>query len=168
MRNCKKCGEYIPWQKKIGGKVRYFGGRKFCIQCSPLGTHNTRRDDPLKAPLKGKPVNGKRPYSQWAEEQKRMHRQRVSKTGTERKAKLVSMSGGKCSRCGYCKSLRSLCFHHRNDKKFALTVKSLKKHSWEEIIVEWSKCDLVCANCHGEIHDEINERTLKQVSREAF
>jgi hypothetical protein len=71
-------------------------------------------------------------------------------------------AGGECIVCGYKKCWAALDFHHRDPKKKTMeialktsavgpntgTEKSLAIH--EEIL----KCDLVCANCHREIHNE--------------
>jgi hypothetical protein len=68
------------------------------------------------------------------------------------KLKLVEYKGGKCIRCGYNKCIASLNFHHRDpeEKEFSITGKS---YSFERLKKEVDKCDLVCANCHGEIHN---------------
>lgn len=68
------------------------------------------------------------------------------------KRKAIEYKGGCCVVCGYKKSSRSLQFHHRDptQKDFGIGGKSL---SWEKIKNELEKCELVCGNCHGEIHD---------------
>ena len=69
------------------------------------------------------------------------------------KKKLVQMRGGKCQICGYNKCLIALDFHHVDEstKEFGLSQRDLTK-SWEKIKAELTKCVLVCANCHREIH----------------
>lgn len=73
------------------------------------------------------------------------HRQR-------RKRLLVLEAGGKCCKCGYDRCLRALQFHHRDpeEKKFSLGsgIKSLAA-----MRLEATKCDLLCANCHVELHE---------------
>ena len=71
------------------------------------------------------------------------------------KKKAVDYKGGCCERCGYNKSISALEFHHKNpqEKDFSPSGKSI---SWERMKKEIDKCILVCANCHREIHDEIN------------
>ena len=66
----------------------------------------------------------------------------------------IAYKGGKCIRCGYDKSIRSLHFHHRDPSIKESNIASLFRRALELPIVELDKCDLVCANCHGEIHDE--------------
>lgn len=79
------------------------------------------------------------------------------------KSVLIHMSGGCCGLCGYKEHKSSLVFHHRNDqdKLFTLDVSSLMKKPIGAVIDEYSKCDLLCHNCHADLHQE--ERT-KNVS----
>ena len=69
------------------------------------------------------------------------------------KHQLIIQRGGKCERCGYNRCEAALQFHHRNpiEKQFMLSIKS-GSHSWEEWQKEAEKCDLLCANCHAELH----------------
>jgi len=62
--------------------------------------------------------------------------------------------GGGCRICGYAKNLAALEFHHRDEsaKLFQLDLRSLSNRSWNRIEAEVQKCDLVCSNCHKEIH----------------
>lgn len=80
---------------------------------------------------------------------------------TNRRKKIKEMSidykGGKCSICKYDKCKGALEFHHLdpNMKDFTIGNKGYTK-SWEIVKKELDKCILVCANCHREIHEEIN------------
>ena len=74
------------------------------------------------------------------------------------KKKLVELKGGKCAICGYDKSLRALTFHHRNKNEKLFSISSATLHTLEEYLEEIEKCDLLCANCHAELHEhEDNE-----------
>jgi len=68
----------------------------------------------------------------------------------------VAHLGGKCICCGYDKCVDALEFHHRDpsQKDFA---PSAKGHtvSWDRLRAEIAKCDLLCANCHREVHNGI-------------
>ena len=60
-----------------------------------------------------------------------------------------------CIVCGYNKCARSLDCHHRNEKekKFTISIEILKgKYTLDEIKKELKKCDIMCKNCHGELH----------------
>jgi hypothetical protein len=73
----------------------------------------------------------------------------------KRKLALIEMKGGSCEVCGYDKNLAALQFHHRNpnDKKFGLDARTLGNLKMEKILNEFTKCDLLCANCHIEEHN---------------
>lgn len=66
------------------------------------------------------------------------------------RSRAIAYKGGECLVCGYNKSIRALCFHHRENKLF--TVSSSFCRSWDSIKKEIDKCDLLCANCHMELH----------------
>jgi len=55
--------------------------------------------------------------------------------------------------CGYAKCTDNLVFHHIDslDKEFNISG-MLLTYSIDRLIIEASKCALVCHNCHGEIH----------------
>ena len=43
MLTCVKCGKQFPILVRIDGTWRNLCGRRYCLQCSPFGQHNTRR-----------------------------------------------------------------------------------------------------------------------------
>jgi hypothetical protein len=79
-----------------------------------------------------------------------------------RRAKLkefaVQYKGGKCIICSYDKCHRSMGFHHLDPTKkdFGISTKSFHR-SKAALILELDKCVLLCANCHGEVHDGITK-----------
>ncbi len=77
------------------------------------------------------------------------------KRGLNRKYKFVQYLGDKCSTCGYKSCLSALVFHHRNpaDKSFTLDQSNLYKYGDATLIAELAKCDLLCQNCHAELHE---------------
>lgn len=74
------------------------------------------------------------------------------------KPALVTAAGGKCQRCGYSRCLAALEFHHRDPREKDPQL-FRNKHRRAEIDEptrrELAKCDLVCSNCHREVHDEL-------------
>jgi hypothetical protein len=85
---------------------------------------------------------------------------RASATARRRKKMkraLVDARGGACTRCGYNKCINALEFHHKDSaqKDFNLS-QAGRTPSLATLKKEAEKCELVCANCHREIHDEIN------------
>jgi len=71
----------------------------------------------------------------------------------QRKIDAVNYKGGKCVICGYKKNHSALDFHHRNPKEKDVDWSQLRLRSWKKIIEELNKSDLVCRNCHAEIHN---------------
>jgi predicted nucleic acid-binding Zn ribbon protein len=71
----------------------------------------------------------------------------------ETKKRNVNYLGGKCKICNYNRSMRSLTFHHFDPKKKEYSLSSSRIFNFEKCKKEMDKCLLVCANCHGEIHD---------------
>lgn len=74
--------------------------------------------------------------------------------GMRRKLRLIGMLGGSCKACGYRRNLAALEFHHRHAaaKQFPLDLRMLSNRRWDTIAEEAAKCDLLCANCHAELH----------------
>lgn len=68
----------------------------------------------------------------------------------------VEYMGGKCSKCGYDKTIAALEFHHivPEEKEFAISCAYNK--SWNKIKNELDKCIMLCANCHRELHNQEN------------
>jgi len=94
-----------------------------------------------------------------------------------RKFNLIELRNNKgCEECGYIKNISALDFHHLvpKEKDFTLDARNLANRGWEEILVEFSKCKILCANCHREEHnpdlnfkdrikfDEIGEKIKKK------
>lgn len=71
-----------------------------------------------------------------------------------RKLELIKLKGGKCDICGYNKNAAALAFHHiiPENKGFKMNSRNLCSKSWTEILKESEKCQLLCHNCHMEIH----------------
>jgi hypothetical protein len=159
MRTCANCPNVIPWAAIIDGKQRNLGSRKLCLECSPFARDTYRR---AKRKGDGDQVvcacGRKFAYRHSSgHSYERCNSCIVNSRRLTRKKELVRLKGGACLRCGYSKSLRSLCFHHRDpaQKRFDLNVRSFMR-AMRELIAEAEKCDLLCANCHGEAHDEID------------
>lgn len=97
--------------------------RKYCYNCSPIGLSSADRQ---------------------------RHSKRILKH------KLIQYKGGKCQKCGYDKCEGALQFHHRDpkEKEFTLSQVNLNNTNFSIDIMykEVDKCDLLCANCHAEIH----------------
>ena len=73
--------------------------------------------------------------------------------GAARKWRLIQLLGGCCRRCGYQANLGALEFHHAmGTKKFQLDMRAIANRSWQTVLAEAKKCELLCSNCHAETH----------------
>lgn len=79
-----------------------------------------------------------------------------------KKIKLVLLMGGSCQKCGYSKNLSALAFHHRNpcEKLFEINSNSFVNKKWVDVWDESKKCDLLCHNCHMELHHPTKELNI--------
>jgi hypothetical protein len=123
--------------------IKDYGDYKHCPNCNndlPISSFYDRRD--------------KKGSSSYCKECCRIQiLDRVRKL----KQQMVSYKGGKCVRCGYSKYIGALEFHHIDPSKKDFTISHLKRYTFnKKVIDELDKCILVCANCHREIHNELN------------
>lgn len=77
-------------------------------------------------------------------------REYMAKRRAKRRAELERMSGNKCAR-ETCTTTENLEFNHldRTTKLFQLDKAGLDQ-SWDKIVAEWAKCELVCRKHHNE------------------
>jgi hypothetical protein len=137
MKLCKKCNKEVPCKLWLDGKCHNLQRRKFCLECSPFKSHNTRN---LNVP------KDKNKFLKFSRYRRKL------------KLRLIEYKGGKCSRCGYDKSIpRAYSFHHRvmSEKKFELSNYAC---GWKKLIAEADKCDLLCVLCHAEVHHELEQK----------
>lgn len=167
---CKKCGKIFGNRISINGVWHNVSKRKFCIDCSPFGTHNTRIDL-LQLPTgfkqcsrckKIKPISefynssanrkyGKHSFC------KDCHKASTATHCPENKLKSVEYLGGKCIKCGYSECADAMDFHHRDPTKKEANINKLLKGSFEKLKLELDKCDLMCCRCHRELHADENK-----------
>lgn len=83
----------------------------------------------------------------------------VDKRRRKLKVMAIEHNGGKCQHCGYNKCIAALEFHHRNPTQKDFGLSNGNTYSWEKIKNEIEKCDLLCANCHRELHFEQDKST---------
>lgn len=74
------------------------------------------------------------------------------------KIKIIKIFGGRCKKCGYdnMKCVAAFDFHHRDPKhkNFNIQAAVNQGRSWDEIIKEAKKCDLLCCRCHRELESK--------------
>ncbi len=128
------CGDKLKNKDRYGRDQSYING------------HNGRKyDDPKQY---------KREWNKRNKESKDYYKVNERRA---RKQTLINLLGGECLKCGFAYNGKNACsfqFHHVNPatKVFPLTASKLLDVSWDEIIDEVLKCELVCANCHFQIH----------------
>lgn len=168
MPDCKNCGQNFPNRVIIDGVLRVLSSRKYCLECSPYGLHNTRV---LRGPDDRRLLA---PDGQSADEtvvcscgrayiyDRKLGHSRTkcnscmsNANRAQRKLRAIDYMGGCCIVCGYNKCPRSLVFHHKDPhtKEFAI---SYGTYSWDKLQSELDKCVLLCSNCHGEVHDGLD------------
>jgi len=160
---CLKCGCGFKCRQIINGKKVSLYKRKYCLDCSPYGQHNTAK---LEKPKR------KRQYStNISEESRKKNRCKTRAWRRWIKKHLIQYKGDKCEKCGYNKPyLSSYDFHHLDpaDKDFNISRMS-NSRDLAALEREVEKCILVCRNCHAELHEdeyrhEIDE-SLKEYNR---
>lgn len=167
MHTCKKCNKQFPNLIKIDGKTHNMCNRKFCLECSPFGLHNTKNlvsmydDGYKKCPRCEKVLEISMFYIRSDREQqpssfckKCVHQQTVERQRAFKELS-VEYKGGRCSLCGYNRYNGSLEFHHLDPLKKDFCISKCHFTNFEKIKKELDKCILVCSNCHKEIHGNI-------------
>lgn len=151
-KGCVKCGNSIPKAIWVDGKKRNLQRRKYCLTCSPFGSHNTSKlEERAKngSKVKNCPDCGKK----HDQKGRRCFACYFRHKSQLRADKVYAVTGEACWFCGYNKTRHNLCFHHVNPKtkNFQLSTRELILR-WDRVLTEMKKCVLACHNCHGEIH----------------
>lgn len=92
----------------------------------------------------------------------------IKEKRTFSKIRAINYKGGSCIKCGYNKNITALDFHHLNPKEKEITPSRLNGKSWEKFKREIDKCILLCANCHREEHQKIDDKIELQNNIKSF
>jgi len=163
MPKCHNCLSDFPNRLEIDGKIRFLNRRKYCLNCSAFGSQNNRKlhqlnDSTQKLCPKCEII---KPIAEFYARRNKTGNCSYCKTCsikqiTDRQRKLkqeaVAYKGGKCKCCGYSKCVAALEFHHRDRSKKDFAISQSRNLELEKIKTELDKCELVCSNCHKEIH----------------
>ena len=154
MRKCLNCDNNVPNYIKIDGKKRNLKNRRYCLLCSPFGEHNAKKLHDAKSDLNRvcricykEYLGGHRQYKDVCPSC------RVSESRRNKKIELINYKGGKCQICNYDRCKRVLQFHHIDPELKEFELSNSGTMNIEILKKEADKCILVCANCHGEIHE---------------
>lgn len=158
VRKCRKCGKEIPNRVAIEGAVHNISHRRFCVECSPFRSHNTRYA--LIESQTGKRCRcGETNPDSFSAGRHRMCRKCVAiygtKRGRDRRRQIRDLMGGKCKYCGYSKYQVALSLHHTDPKKKDPNARGMRSWGWERVLEEIKHCELVCSNCHIAIHAKV-------------
>ena len=96
-----------------------------------------------------------KPYKLMTEEEKSTFNQYCIQRWRQRKLDAVEYKGGKCERCGYDKYPDVLEFHHRDPSQKEASWNKMRLWGHKKLYEELDKCDMLCANCHREVHYEL-------------
>lgn len=88
---------------------------------------------------------------------------KVIKARRLNKLELIQYKGGKCEQCGYNKPYVSVYhFHHINPEEKDFAISKHSNRNLDSLKKEVDKCQLLCSNCHHELHDTLNEQKLNK------
>lgn len=183
---CKGCGETKQIDEFAEKNIYYRGEKqlyraKLCKTCEFVRTRKIERIrtskrygtpiDPVCSVCGAAVKNGLFKYCLPC--RKKKENQKHARSGFNSKVrksgyKKIAMSrmGGKCTRCGYDKPefLRNMHFHHRDPSQKTRVMSAIS--TWDEYWAEVVKCDLLCANCHGEVeHQIVKDRQAERSSK---
>lgn len=82
------------------------------------------------------------------------------------KQEMIAYKGGKCELCGYSKDCPSAYdFHHIDPTQKEFTI-SKSSSTFKAKKAELDKCQLLCRNCHAEVHDKLElEKKLRRINQ---
>lgn len=155
IRNCEFCkNQFVVKPNSKKKFCNHYCSGKSSNNCSRVKSWAFRKDKIVHIMTEAEIESRKNKAKiQWLKGRSN-HKLKRKLRGNERKEILIKEFGGKCIICGYNKCPRAMTFHHidSKDKKFTLDVQNLSQKTWENIVEEAKKCQLLCFNCHMELH----------------
>jgi len=86
---------------------------------------------------------------------------KVSEDRRKLRKEAVETAGGRCSTCGYSKSLWALQFHHIHKDEKSYNIGDLVRDRKKKLLFEeLEKCVLLCANCHAEAEEKEHQDNI--------
>ena len=147
---CRECKEEKPIEEFTKHKRMKGGYDNICKECNRIHASKWNEENPDKYKLRCK---------RWYRANKTQEAIKKRKKYEEFVNYVASLKDGKsCIICGYNKEPQILHYHHRNQllKSFdisdSISNKKLIKENPEILLEEIKKCDLLCPNCHYELH----------------
>jgi len=153
---CKKCSRPFPNRQMIDGKIRILSKRKYCLDCSTWGKHNTVVLH-LRMAQQGKPTicrRCKKTYTYMRHSGSTVvlcNSCNATSKRFERKKKCVAYLGGKCCVCEYDACISAIDFHHLDPTTKSFPIAGSENRAWNVVRKELDKCVLLCCRCHREV-----------------
>lgn len=149
---CLKCGKEFPSSMVIEGKRRSLNHRKYCLECSPFGQHNTvKLTREHKCYTCGETNLSKFSKSNFSQ-CKACKAKYNLRAGKSKRKDIIKYLGNKCRHCGYEKWEPALDVHHLNPELKDRYFSTHNYWSWSRLVNELKNCILLCRNCHAAYH----------------
>ena len=164
MPTCLYCEKPFPVKIVIDGKQHNLQRRKYCLDCSPFGSRNTRKLVLAKQP----PIEHYCSICGRCTTARRRRRCQSCCTKIRRylaKSAAVQYLGGKCQRCGWEGALPAYEFHHLDPNSKVFAIGNVANRKWELIKQELDKCELLCSNCHRIEHSKHDQVLIAEAAR---
>lgn len=68
-----------------------------------------------------------------------------------KRIRIINTLGGKCENCNK-DDIFTFHVHHKDPDLKEFKISEIKNHNWKIILKEIEKCQLLCGNCHAELH----------------
>lgn len=151
MKKCLLCKNKFTTKVEIDGVTRNLQNRKYCLSCSPWGEHNTKKLGDEISDIRQCKICGKKFKS--------TRRWKCGSCNTKirrmkNKIRAVILLGGKCNRCGWKGNVVAYEFHHKDGEQKEFNLGVVFNRSWDSIVSEILKCELLCSNCHRIEHSD--------------
>ena len=152
---CSQCKVRF-WLRKYGLNTKNLPSRKSCLKNGRQCTFCDKELEGAQAKFCSKKCKAQFWYHNGKKDLNPNTNERQKRVSKERKLTLIELKGGCCQICGYSKNSAALCFHHRNpqEKTFNIDGRKLSNTKWDSLLEESKKCDLLCSNCHLELHNK--------------
>lgn len=158
----------------IEGKSHNLRSRKYCLECSPFGNHNTVK---IKEPREYKCLIcgetdsknffvGRYTKCKKCRNMARRPNETIASQNTRisRKKRVIEYMGGCCACCGFKEGISAFDVHHINPENKDPNFSTHLFWSWERLKKELDSCLLLCANCHRRLHNgEISYKDFKYI-----
>jgi hypothetical protein len=148
---CLTCGKRVQGRDYCREHSPHYNHCKDCGRMlGRYGAHKCPAKDPKACGGCGAPIAQTihnmrlcRPcYSAWTSQYQKAKRQEAK-----------ALIGDRCAICGYDKCQRALCLHHIDPSEKQLYSRKTGQASHTEVRRHPERFQLLCANCHAEIHE---------------